>query len=69
MARAKAMTYEEFMEYSKKYYTRGGDSFYECWDERDFDEYVKNWGGITKSKALAMFRENLDVERDMAGWY
>lgn len=68
MARAKAMTYEELMEYAKQHYNKGGDLTYECWDRQAFDEYVKEFGPITKSKALEMFRRDYDIRRDMMGW-
>ena len=63
----KAMTYEEFVEYAKKYYNNGGDTYYECWGQREFDEYVKEFGPMTKSKALSMFRTNYDIEREYFG--
>lgn len=69
MARAKAMTYTEFIEYAQKYYDKGGDSFVECWEDYQFDEYVKLFGPITKSKALAMFRLEHLIQKEMAGWF
>lgn len=66
---AKALTYSEFIEYAKKYYEKGGDGYVECWGQREFDEYVKLFGSITKSKALKMFRDSYEIERDRAGWY
>lgn len=66
---AKVLSYDEFIEYAKKYYERGGDGYVECWDKREFDEYTAQFGAITKSKALKMFRESYDIERDRAGWY
>ena len=65
---AKALTYAEFMDYAKAHYNRGGDSFFECWEKKEFDWYVKEFGPITKSRALRMFRTAYDVEKDMAGW-
>ena len=66
---AVSLTYTEFIEYAKKYYEKGGDGYVECWDEREFNEYVANFGPITKRKAQKMFRESYDIERDRAGWY
>ena len=66
---AKALTYDEFIEYAKKHYERGGDGYVECWDKREFDEYTELAGPITKSKALKMFRDSYDIERDRAGWF
>ena len=61
MARAKALTYEELMEYALKHYDKGGDATYECWDEKTFNEYVEQWGPITKRKALEMFRDDYSI--------
>ena len=44
----KVLSYQEFMDLSKQYYLKGGDGYYECWDQKTFDEYVKMFGGITK---------------------
>lgn len=57
MAKEKALTYEEFMEYARKHYNRGGDGCFECWDRRVFDDYVKECGAMTKSRALDLFRQ------------
>jgi len=65
---AKAMTYEEMMEYAKAHYNKGGDTFFECWERWQFDEYVKMFGPITKSKALQMFRLEHSMQKEMAGW-
>lgn len=68
---AKALSYVELIEYAKKHYTKGGDGVYECWDERTFNDYVKMFGPITKSKALNMFRMEYEHEREMramANW-
>lgn len=52
------MSYEELMSFALKHYNEGGDGVYECWDRRTYDEYVAEFGPITKSKALAMFRDH-----------
>lgn len=65
---AKALTYDELMDYAKKHYYKGGDATYECWDERTFNEFVKEFGPITKSRALSMFRFDYEMERERAGW-
>ena len=65
---AKALTYKEFAEYAKKYYNKGGDAYYECWDEPVFNQYVEEFGPITKSRALKMFRTQYEIERDVAGY-
>ena len=64
----KALTYQEFMSLSKQYYTKGGDGYYECWDEQTFNEYVKMFGCITKNKALRMFKAAHAVYQDRMGY-
>lgn len=66
--KAKELTYDEFMEYAKQHYTKGGDGFYECWDEKTFAEYVDQFGVITKRRALQMFKISYEVDRDRAGY-
>ena len=66
---AKALSYAELIEYARMHYAKGGDSVFECWDERTFDDYVKEFGEITKSKALKIFRLYKSVDDDMSGWY
>lgn len=64
----KTLTYQEFMNLSKQYYAKGGDGYYECWDEQTFNEYVKMFGGITKSKALRMYKTAYEVYKDRIGY-
>ena len=68
MAKAKALTYEEFMEFSRKHYNHGGDAYFECWDRQAFDEYVKAVGEISTDDALQMYKFELEHERDVAGF-
>lgn len=66
------MTYAEFIELAKANYTKGGDSFYECWEEYQFNDYVKMFGPITKKKALEMFKQNAEIDAEYeaaAKWY
>ncbi len=56
MAKAKALTYEELIEYAMKHYRNGGDAVVECWGRQEFDDYVKEAGPITKAQALRLFR-------------
>ena len=65
---AKAMTYEEFMDYAKAHYCKGGDTVCECWDRRDFNEYVELFGPMTKRAALEMFRLDREMRRERSGW-
>ena len=53
-----SMSYEELIAFALKHYNEGGDGVYECWDRRTYDEYVAEFGPITKSKALKMFKEH-----------
>lgn len=72
MARGKALTYEEFIALAKENYNKGGDVIVECWERYQFDDYVKMFGAITKTKAMRMFREYKSQEQEenamMFGW-
>ena len=67
MARAKALTYEELMAYALKHYDKGGDATYECCDEKWFNEYIEQFGPITKSKAREMFRLDYELAKERWG--
>lgn len=69
MAKAKSLSFAEFIQYAMKHYNKGGDGFVECWEQRDFDEYVRMFGPITKRKALSMFRTDYEIEMDRAGYF
>lgn len=56
MAKGKALSYEEFIALAKENYTKGGDVAVECWERYQFDDYVKMFGAVTKTKALRMFK-------------
>lgn len=62
------MTYEELMNLALKYYNRGGDGVYECWDRQTFDEYVAEHGEITEKVALKMFGVWDSVCNDIRGY-
>ena len=68
MAKAKGLTYEELMAYALQHYNRGGDATYECCDERWYNEYVAEFGPITKRKALEMFRLDYEIQKDRMGY-
>ena len=38
----KTLTYREFMELARQNYCNGGEVFYECWEEYQFDDYAWN---------------------------
>lgn len=65
MAKAKGLSYVELIDYAKKHYNKGGDGVYECWDEATYNEYVAEFGPITKRDALEMFRTNYAVRKDI----
>lgn len=52
----KKLTYQEFMELARQNYCKGGEVFYECWEEYQFDDYCEEYGGITIKKAFQMFK-------------
>ena len=62
------MSYEEFIDLAMTNYEKGGDSFVECWEQTEFDEYVSTHGSITKAKARKMFKFELMMQREIAGW-
>lgn len=64
MARAKALTYEEFVKLAKENYNNGGDVIVECWEKYQFEDYVKLFGEITKSGALKMFKQYKNEEKE-----
>ena len=61
---AKALTYTELMDLALEYYNKGGDTVYECWDEAYVNEYVARFGVITKTKALQIFKDFYEVEKE-----
>lgn len=64
----KALSYEELIELARENYTKGGDSVYECWDEREFNDYVKEFGPITKEKAYKLFGMYDQIDRGRDGY-
>lgn len=68
MAKARNLSFDEFMALANENYSNGGDSIVECWDERTFNEYVSMFGPVTKGKAMKMFKLHRSVDRDRAGW-
>lgn len=65
MSKAVVLDYEGLMEYALQHYEQGGDMTYECWGRREFDEYVAQFGPITKSKALKMFRRDNEYRHEI----
>ena len=63
------LTYDELMKLALENYSKGGDGIYECWDEQTYNDYVKEFGPITKTKARQMFKDDKAVYDDMMGWY
>lgn len=59
-----ALTYEKFMALARENFDRGGDGYAECWDDRTFAYYVKEFGPITEAGALEMFDMALAKERE-----
>lgn len=67
----KGLSYEEFQEIGRSNYNKGGDVIVECWSEQDFNNYVKEFGEITKSRANRMMRNwksEEDEHRAMMNW-
>ena len=60
----KALTYEELMALAKANYDKGGDSYFDRWDERVFNYFVENFGPITEATALASFALAFEREQE-----
>lgn len=58
------MNYEEFIALARKNYNEGGDIAVECWEEYQFADYVKMFGPVTKTKAIMMFKQWEDEEKE-----
>lgn len=72
MAKGRVLTYDEFIALAQENYTKGGEIAVECWDKKTFDHHVKEYGPVTKTKALRMFKRWRSEEREreamMFGW-
>ena len=64
MGKGKALTYEEFIDLAKENYNKGGDVAVECWEKDQFEEYVRMFGAVTKTKAMQMFAQWKDEEQE-----
>ena len=42
-----ALTFDQFMALARENYGKGGDGYVECWDDRTFAYFVKEFGPIT----------------------
>lgn len=56
----KIFTYEDLIQLAQKHYNEGGDGIVECWTRETFDEYVAEFGPMTRSSALALVRLKTD---------
>ena len=66
------ITYERFEELAKEHYEEGGDTYYECWGQEEFDEYVNEFGELTETKFLNMIKEKYMMEKEYDAarrWY
>lgn len=59
-----ALTFDQFMALARENYGKGGDGYVECWDERTFAYFVKEFGPITRASALDAFAQALDQENE-----
>ena len=62
------MNYNEFMAYAQKNYNNGGDAIVECWEEKQFDEYVAECGPMTKERADDLMGMYEEVRADEEGY-
>lgn len=66
-SQSKPLTWKEFYDLALRNYAHGGDGVVECWDESTFDEYVQEFGPITKESAMKMFNTQEEIWNDMTG--
>lgn len=59
-----ALTFDQFMALARENYGKGGDGYVECWDDRTFNYFVKEFGPITRASALDAFAQALDQENE-----
>lgn len=52
----KGLTWDEFRRLAKDNSTKGGLVVLETWEKYQFDDYVKQFGPMTKKDALALFK-------------
>ena len=62
------LNWNEFYQFAKENYCNGGDGVVECWEEKDFDEYVSQFGKMTKTKARNMFKTYKSICDDIRGY-
>lgn len=68
MTKTKGLTYEEFIQYARQHYCKGGSGYYECWGKQLHDYYVTQFGPITKRTALQMFKIDYEIQKDREGF-
>lgn len=61
---AKGLTYQQFIDYCKTKYTAGGDTYVECWDEKMFNDWVAQFGAMTKKRLQQMIKTNFAYEKE-----
>lgn len=64
------LTYAELIALAKKHYNEGGDGIVECWSERDYDEYVKEFGPVTLGIAFSIMElHDEDIKAEIAALF
>lgn len=64
----RVLTYKEAQRLAMAYYNQGGDGFYECWDEKEFNDFLEIEGGqMTVGRMKSLFNIYDEVDRDMRG--
>ena len=61
----KGLTYQQFIDYCKTKYTAGGDTYVECWDEKTFNEWVAQFGAMTKKRAQQLIKTNHAYKKEV----
>lgn len=62
--KSKEISFEEFQQLGKKYYSRGGSFIVECWEDYQFNDWCKMFGPMTEQDALNMIGLYDEEERE-----
>lgn len=62
LAGNRVLTYDEFQALAMAYYNEGGDPVVECWGKSEFEFHEQEWGPMTVTEALKLFKRYKSME-------
>lgn len=62
LAGNRVLTYDELQALAMAYYNEGGDPVVECWGKSEFEDHEKEWGPMTVTEALRLFKRYKSME-------